>query len=261
MLCLTLVLGQELRLPHDLPYPVLFERVTDTLISKATFTVISTLDFKPLLTNFRRFEAYVLAFKTNLEDMMGYAIAKSTLPPTTLVSKETTTPSENINGTTLSNDQQRFKNLLRQLRTTPAPIPSGNESAKPTPTIHSGSKVDGCTNFDCTLGQNIQEIQHELDSIVATYIKIKTKFTSTVQHLQQHPNKLEGNMKHRGKRSVPNEDYVYLSMDEFQVYQLIANALEKMIPRDVHSRSKRFGIDTIILGAGIYANRHDIEKL
>lgn len=200
----------------------------------------------------------MIAFKANLEDLIANALATPTPEPPTPTVSLPLSETQGKRTTTVTSDQRRFRNLLEQLRTTKAPV---TIDQGPNHTTKEDSTVEGCTNFGCVLGKNIQGIKSELENIVATYVKIKTKFLNTVQHLQNHPNNLNRDSIRRNKRSAIDDDYVYLTREEYQVYNAVATALEIVLPPGNHTRVKRFGLDTIVLGAGIYANRHDIEKL
>ena len=48
--------------------PVIFEPIRNIKLSRATYKVTSYINFDPYLTNFKRFERYLSAFKEDLKD-------------------------------------------------------------------------------------------------------------------------------------------------------------------------------------------------
>ena len=119
----------------------------------------------------------------------------------------------------------------------------------------------------CMNKRHYQQMLDDIDYVKQVFRSIKGNFYQAINHVEMRTEvdqELELGL-NRQKRGVKSSFGRYRSNRDSDELHFVAQTLEQQVNEsgrvDNDTRHKRFGVDTLILGAGILANRHSIKTI
>ena len=229
----------ESRAPIQNKHSVIFEPIRNLKFSRSVYRLTSMIHFEHHINFFETYEKYLNLF---LEDMTSKGVSD-------LINK----PQESMGDHTTSS----WPSELRNLNCSDASICANNNKK-------------ACYQWFLSICMNqrhYQQMLEDTDYVKQVFRSIKGNFYQAINHvgmrtdvdqeLELGPN--------RQKRDVnPSFRKCRSNMDSSELH-FVAQTLEQQVNGsdkfDNNTRHRRFGVDTLILGGGILANRHSIKTI
>ena len=138
------------------------------------------------------------------------------------------------------------------------------------PSICKNNNKKACYQWFLSICMNQRHYQQMLDDteyVKQVFKSIKGSFYQAINHVETRT-EVDQELKPGPNRQKRSADSTFgkcrSNMDSYKL-QFVAQTLEQQVnglgKADNDTRHKMFGVDTLILGAGVFANRHSIKTI